>query len=261
MTNQVLTRGTVLRGYGQCKEVFETRRKGRDYKVLSHNQILRYDAHADCYLHQHHNTVTVKVFPDRYQVTTGGWNTSTTWAKIYQMVPIRTFAVSSPYQGGDYGKAIRYDDNRVCQYRDGMEFDLQYQPLCPLPITKRVLRRGQRAEFYELVRKVTPFLVPRMLLGEFDESEAEPLSGGRILTGMHNLIARGNMFSPHDDLAPFFAHRPKQAFGRPIRQWGGVEEIPSAASRLASNLNAALQAWTYQHSNELVYDSVEVETL
>jgi hypothetical protein len=261
-----LNRGDSLRGYHKCAEMFATRRSGRDYKVLSHNQILYYDEYKDCYQHKHHSTITVEVYQHKVRVTTGGWNTSTTWAKIAQFCRIDARHKTRPHwTGGDFDKVVYYEDidgtPRVAQYQDGMELDYEGRPLTPIPVHERRLIRGQTKEFYALVQQVKAILLPRALLGEFDEVDVEPLTGGKILNGMVNLVGRGERFSPHEDLCPFFAIRPQMSFGR--ARWRGRTEQPERTSlqRLQSNLNAARDAWLYQHSNELEYAYRPVESL
>jgi len=129
----------------------------------------------------------------------------------------------------------------------------------------RRARKGAFDEFNALAKKVRAAVAVRMFVGEFDDVEnvAVP-EDDEALTLMREVAARSEglfkEFMPAAELMPLFARRPLMAFGkvRGARPWGRSsydpdEHVPSAATRLQSNINAAKRAWSADLTTEEMY--------
>ena len=131
-----------MKTYLQCEALYAKRRKSNNWKKISHNQKLYYDAAHDCFQHQHHHTITVEVYRDKYVISTGGWDTPTTWKKIHEFS--RCWIVTRPMFSFDPGKYVCWKngqgDNCYTKFYDGIAVDLQGVPLKPKPVQVRKLR-------------------------------------------------------------------------------------------------------------------------
>lgn len=244
-----------MASYFTCEKLYASRKKGRDYKVLSHNQILLYDERENCYLHKHHNTITVRIYPDRFVLNTGGWDTVTTWKKMHEYA---VFSRSGPPSKSVVGSHfVRWTEmfssevelrQRVfyTEFYDGIEVSHAGVPLlhCRRPLRVRRLRKGFNDEFYALARSVYSRLALRVALGEFDVPEhtgqAESVSGRELL----ELLYEANKyegFLPHEFVAPLFARRPRQAFGRPTASTYFGSPARTGAELWRTSINTALQ--------------------
>jgi len=216
-----------------------------------------YDAHHDCYLHKHHNTITVEIYRDKFVVNTGGWDTKTTWEFINEWCPIR---VVTPLGNIREHKVVVWGKH-MTPYHDGIEVDLYGVPLVHKPVRKRRAIRGARKEFYDLAAQVRKLLMSRAMVGEFDHvGGLSTASDSQYLAAMRTLVADEREWWSTDDLRSFFRPREILAFGRPRYQYQKLLEQPMkpAIDRLDSNINAALRAWEYEHSRGLLWETVEV---
>jgi hypothetical protein len=256
----------MAKSYTDCAVLYAKRRKSNDWKRISHNQWLYYDAEADCYRHKHHRTYTVNIYPTYYQVNTGGWDTNTTWRKIWEFVRIQVGRPPTP----NYldSKMVYWHEDGVRKFTpfyDGIKVNYNGEPLAPTLPKYRRLKRGMCAEFYELAAKVRKALLPRILVGEFDDMRGSPLDDKDALTAMREIAARSEglfaeFISATDPCMALLAVRPQMAFGRP-RNWWGIEErkAPNGLMRLQSNINAARRAWLALHTNSDWYEIIEKE--
>lgn len=262
MASNVLGRGDSLRGYHKCAATFATRRKGRDYKVLSHNQTLEYDEHRDCYIHLHHGSPTVKLFREYVQLSTCGWDTTTTWAKMHQMARFCvTGRPSASYVGSKFLQWRDDEDGkaRITEFHDDIAVDYEGVPLNPQPVRVKRMRKGATAEFGALRKAVLSRLGLRVAVGEFDTVMVKALDGKQLLRGMQKMVAADiDKWWTTEELAPFFARRPRQSFGRVryIDRDADEEAVP-AIKRLESNLNAARTAWVAEQYD--LYETKELE--
>jgi hypothetical protein len=249
--------------YHACACAFAHRRKSNGWKQYSHNQKLWYDEKKDCYLHQHHNTITVEIYRDKYKVSTGGWNTSTTWRKIHEFARIRMSGRPSPLFVAD--KFVTWDDTSgrcYTEFYDGIEVSLDGYPLDPQPVQVRRAIPGARAPFYALAKQVRTAVALRMLVGEFDNVQTAPLKDEAAYELLQWVAACSSGLLaehiPYAVVAPLFAQRELMAFGRPRSTCYNYEEPEptSAKTRLNSNINAAMRAWESDRSTEELYEIV-----
>jgi hypothetical protein len=227
--------------------MFERRRKSRDYKVLSHNQVLLYDRFEDCYLHRHHSTVTVKIFPTYYVVNTGGWDTVTTWRKIHECVNIST---GKPHLASIVeNKMVFWNgwgmDRKFCPYYDGIKVDHDGIPLEPQPTHFRRMKKGATAPFNRVAHRVREQLQVRALVGEWDTAEASLLEPNECWALMQE-IAKKRGWVSNTMAAPLFARRERQIFGRTGKRWGSSvdeEEFRNSVQRLQTTVACARRYW------------------
>jgi len=252
----------MSQSYYDCANVYAHRRnkKKNDWKPVSHNQWLRYDPISDCYLHRHHRTTTVEIYRDKYVVNTGGWDTVTTWAKIHQYACIHLCGRPTPsfvaskfvYWDGFGGRAYT-------KFYDGIEVGLDGVPFEPKPVEMRRAKPGARAEFYATAKKVRAAVALRALVGEFDNVHHTELRDGAAWALMQSIAARSEglfeEFIPYGEVAPLFAQRQVQAFGRPRNDQR--EEMASPQQRLASNINAAMRAWESTKPRNELYETYQ----
>lgn len=256
----------MAKGYYGCAAIYAHRRNKKlfDWKPVSHNQWLRYNEREDCYEHKHHSTITVRIYKDKYAVNTGGWNTTTTWKKIHEYACIHVCGKPSPLFVGD--KFVYWDGRgegrAYTEFYDGIEVGLDGVPLDPQPVEVRRATPGVRAEFYAMVKKVRAAVAVRVLVGEFDEVQHTPPDDHETLQLMQMVAAKSEglfvEYVPHEEIAPLFAQREVLAFGRPRRNFFGVDPTTtSAKSRLNSSINAAKRAWDAEYSTDDLYETIK----
>ena len=258
----------------QAKRLFDSRRNdGRDYKRYSHNQQIEYDEQENCYLHRHHSTVTVRIYPDKYQLNTGGWDTVTTWKKINDIAdPPWLWKARHSLSGADETRFLGRE-GRVSPYYDGIEFTGNYVHN-PIPYHKRVLRNGSAKEFTKLRKAVMDRLgrenfLPRVMIGEFDvnlPADPDPYrryrygdapSGRDVLEVMQAMVDESDREQFAQYVQMLLVPRPKMVFGRECSYWGnGEPPMRNALHRLQSSFAAALRAF---HEENDHYELVEVK--
>lgn len=244
--------------YDKAAREFAKRRKGNDYKRLTHNQVLKYDRTSDSYLHVHHRTCTVEIFRDKYRIDTGGWGTKTTWEKIRDVCPVfRCWAASHVSPSINCGKVVVWGGG-VTPFYDGFEIDYYGTPLVqkPVPVRRRI--RGACVEFDKMAGRIRRAVLPATLFGVYDETNAIGKDGRDLLQFVYelndHLERTGQQFLHPDYVSALFATRKQCSFGR--ERWSQPDFVP-AQTRLASNLAAAKQAWISQHW-KAVYEIVEM---
>jgi hypothetical protein len=254
----------MSKSYHDCAVVYAHRRnkKINDWKPVSHNQWLKYDSISDCYLHKHHNTVTVQIFQHKYVINTGGWDTNITWAKIHEYAKVQTSGRPSPLFVAD--KFVVWDNTSgrcYTEFYDGIEVSVDGYPLDPQPVEVRRAIPGARAEFYALAKKVRAAVALRMVVGEFDNVQHDAPGDGATLQLMQEIAARSEgLFAEHisfGELAPLFAQREVLAFGRSKIVTHSIYEEPeptSVKSRLNSSINAAKRAWETTKPHDELYE-------
>lgn len=193
--------------YQECARLYDTRGHGRDWKRISDSQSLYYDAQDDCYLHQHHRTVTVRIYRDRYMVNTGGWDTPSTWAFVAEFCPISVYKPSSKLIKHDkvvgwaweYGKGY----TKFAPYYDRIEVDGAGVPLHPRPVTFERVNKAAIAAFNANVRKVRDKLRTRMLVGEWDSAPVNYLHTTSAYVKAFETLAAMEWID-HDFVTPLF---------------------------------------------------------
>lgn len=194
--------------YLQCERDYNTRRSGSMWKRVGTNQILKYDEREDCYLHVHHETCTVKIYRDKYVVNVGGWDTPTTWAKIAEYCPIRTYRPRGDNIKHDrlvgWGKWDKTHYEHYAPFYNGIEVDGNGVPLKPLPVTIERVNKVDTAVFNANVRKVRSALRTRMLVGEWDDAPVRHLpTSGQVIDAFAKL-AKIRGWIDTDLVAPLF---------------------------------------------------------
>jgi hypothetical protein len=247
--------------YRKCESQFEHRRKGNNWKRVSHNQILLYDAERDCYRHQHHSTVTVEVFPDKARVFTGGWDTVTTWAKIREYCNIR---VGTAPKRVNANKCVYWDRwTKFTPFYEGIEIDEDGVPLKPEPYEKYVLKRGATKEINAAIRAVRDRVTARALLGEFDLNEyvwANERNDEHLCELVFEIAKTPFSEITSKLVGPLFVQRVPKVFGKDDTWRYRVMErdgtCASAETRLESNLTAAKRAVIGNLRDHDLYDRV-----
>ena len=258
--------------YYAAEKLYASRRNdGRDYKRYSHNQQIEYNAHEDCYLHRHHQTVTVRIYRGHYQLDTGGWDTVTTWKKINDVAdPPWLWKARYSLSGADETRFLGRE-GRVSPYFDGIEFTGNYV-INPIPYHRRVLRDGSAKEFTKLRKAVMARLgrenfMPRVMIGEFDvhvPDDPEPYrrrrdeapSGYDVLAAMQAMVDESDREQFVQYVQMLLVPRPQMVFGRERSYWNGGPPERTALQRLHSSFAAALRAF---HEENDHYELVEVK--
>lgn len=193
--------------YERCARAYAKRRAGNDWKRMSHNQILLYDPREDCYMHKHHNTKTVFIYRDKYRVTTGGWDTVTTWKKIGEFCPIRTMRPRS--KAIQHARLVYWGSaKKFVPYYDGIEIDAEGIPLEMAPCTFERIHRKEMDAFNEHVRTVREVLRTRMLVGEWDHAPTQSLPHTEtVVRAFARLAEEGKTWIDHDLVMPLFMRR------------------------------------------------------
>jgi len=197
--------------YHRCETTYAKRRSGNDWKRVSHNQIMEYDTHNDCYKHVHHQTCTVRISRDRYQVSTGGWDTVSTWAKIREYCPIHTFKPTNAnimhtrlVGWGDY-KGRGYE--HFVPFYDGIEVDGDGVPLKMEPCKFQRIHRKEMDAFNANVRIVRDKLRTRMLVGEWDDAPRMSYPSYERVVEAFAKLAQNEEWIDHDLVRPLFMRR------------------------------------------------------
>lgn len=244
--------------YYRAERRFESRRSGRDYKRISKNQTITYNAADDCYVHRHHRTNTVFIYRDKFVIDTGGWDTKTTWKKIGEWSPLRASGRRLPcWEGSKYVYWNQY--TCATEYYDGIEIDNDGVPLDPKPIKVRRLRRGVTKPIRDITKQVLHALGPRAAVGEFDRFVGKQVNGLELLNLVQD-IDEWMSDHPSQVLVPdefdwqaLFARRERMSFG--CKAYHQYNDEPTSLQRLKSNLAAATQVWLNQQTN--IYETVE----
>lgn len=243
------------------------RRKSNDYRSIAdvgwnrQREFMTWNRYDKCFDLHLWSTVVVQVFPEKFRVSCGGWWTNLTRKKIRAWSGVE---LAGSYRG-NYAEDhfVYYNGDPVSVFCNGMEFSTSGFPLKPVMPTARVLKRGATQEFTNLVRTVRTRLMPRMLLGEFDKVDADPLTEAQVLAGLHQFATRSEgLFAEEfttDDLAGFFALRPQQAFGRPVHTFGIVDYQRTGRQRFEANIAAAKRSWLNKNANRDLYTTVPRE--
>lgn len=241
-----------MKTYEECARLFATARYPERGKPISHNQRLFYNEREDCYMHQHHRTITVKIFRDKYEIDTGGWDTVTTWAKIHEFANVHFTGRPTPaYVASKF--VVWHQDGKRCltEFYDGIQVDLNGVPLDPQPVEVRKAIRGACKEFYDTAKKVRAAVAVRMLVGEFDSVEdVTPLGEREMWEHVQEVaeLAEKDEFIPTEILLPLFAQREMLSFGnrRHYGRWGNYEQkVSPAKTRLNTSLCVAKRGWEY----------------
>lgn len=236
--------------YHACETMYAKRRKSNNFKRVSHNQRLYYDKERDCYQHKHHSTITVEIYRDHYRVFTGGWDTVTTWMKIHEFAPIHVTSHITPSAIGN--KFVVWNgwgrDMKFTEFYDGIKINADGVPLEPQPVQFRRMKKGVCAEFNELARDVRQHLMPRIMLGEFEELDGDVLDGDDLFKLMREVKATsGGLFPEYmsmEKLTPLFVRRPQQCFGKTkTYMWEADTSYQPAIMNLTANIAAAKRMW------------------
>lgn len=236
--------------YHQAEAQYARRRKSNGWKKLSHNTVLMYDERDDAYLFKHHRTVTVRIYRDRYQLYTRGWNTVTTWQKMGEIAP----AICC----GRYSHKNWVAERFVCwggwkkftEFYEGIEVGYDGVPLDPKPVRVRRVVPGSTQRFTNMRKAVTKKLEVRAALGEFtfdeDDAEMRYITNGQMLEALEGayIYASGGDFIPHEVALPLF-RTPDS------RKWGDAKL--TALQILGKNLDALREEWISDHEDEVYY--------
>lgn len=242
--------------FSDCVKLFAGRNRNRPFRRLSYSCTIRPSNDGSHYIHRHHNTDTVLIYPDRYVIYTGGWDTFTTWQNIRNVVPY-FHAVRPRIKSIMENKLVGwYDAGKWCYspFYEGIEVNLCGVPFDPKPCTVRRLKKGETRPFNALAKKVREILGARVKLGEWDNVDLSCQSGWRVWILMEEIATRGGpgLFTEwidHDTAAPLFAYRGLMTFGKPRDD----DRYLNSAQRLESNIRAAYTWWIKQHAEtELV---------
>jgi hypothetical protein len=260
--------------YRECAEHFHrpgvAPRQWRPW-LKSKNQWIGYDAAKDCYLHKHHDTVTVEAYKGHYVVNTHGWDTVTTWEKITKFCGVRTTShgPSKLCAASRFVYWSSYGGWKYAEYYDGIHIHLNGVPVSPQPVRYLRLKPGATQEFDALVKKCRtlwkqPSLVTRMAIGEFDADMGRDSPDGEECYDLLSELARlpeGEIYAPHDLMAPLLLRRQAHSFGRVIRSsWRRTEEkpMPSPQDRLNACVTAARRYYMERFKSDM-YDTYTKE--
>jgi hypothetical protein len=234
--------------YHGAETFFAKRRsKSDDERRYTHNQWIGYNEREDYYWHRHHNTVTVRIYRDKYLLSTGGWDTVTTWKKMHDIAPFNTTRAYGRRYVDDRFLVWRQDDKRLfTPWYDGIEVDYHGAPLKPQPVRVWQLKKGVMKPFNDMVKRLRgKTLHMRMEFGEFDfnadDSNVEkPWEGTELLEKLRELDVQGGEWLKSEDVAPLFIPRPRVVFGRQRRT---VYTKRTGMQLLQTSLNAARSAF------------------
>jgi hypothetical protein len=255
--------------YQECEAHWHGRRLSNNYRSIANcgwnrgREYMEFNEIDGCYDLTLHSTVVVRVFKYKYVINCGGWWTQLTRKKIREWSGVQ---LNGSYSRTKYieNQFVWYGGKMVSVYYPRMEVDLDGMPLKPLLPTGRKLRKGATKEFTDLAKRVRNVLMPRALMGEFEQIDEQAVDGEEVHELMQLVDAKSGGLFPEfmstEELAPLFAHRPWSIFGRRSRAYGYSDDGPhdrTGIQCLQANINAAKREWLKRCQPDQIYEIVE----
>jgi hypothetical protein len=224
---------------------------------------MEYNEKNDCYDLTLHSTVVVKVFKTKYVVNCGGWWTNLTRKKIREWSGVQL--------NGDYyrryieNEFVYYNGKIASVYYPRMEVSLDGEPLKPVGAHAYKLRKGVTGEFTDVAKRVRQALLPRAMMGEFEQMDGRAYDGYELFKLMKEVGAKSGGLFPEfmstDELAPLFIQRPRSVFGRRSYahsySYSDADPVRTGVQCLESNLAAAKREWLKSYPHDQIYETVE----
>jgi hypothetical protein len=252
--------------FRRCAEHWDGRRQSNNYRSIAScgwnrsREYMEWNKIDKCFDLTLHNTVVVRVFQNKFQINCGGWWTQLTRKKIHEWCGVH---LSSCYPRKKYveNEFVWSGGKMVSVYYNHMEFNNDGEPLKPLNPTGYKLIKGSTKEFNDLAKRVRNKIMPRVLIGEFEEMTGRKLEESEVYDLLEYVDEHRDEYLSTDELEPLFRCRPKMSFGRQRQPWHRHSDANerTALQCLHANIAAARRYWMSDTRHKHFYTTVPKE--